>query len=122
MQSTPEKREKYLKLKRDCYNERLSEFTENKNEPVFIVEYDGHLYQKTDPIYLDPEHPLIKAHFYAPRKLFFGTYVSTFWSNIIVIWTSCFLLYIVLYFRLFKKTLDFLESLVYRLPSRKGSI
>jgi len=110
-QDTPEEKDKFIQLKREEYNDRLAEFVENSNEPVRIVEYKGQLIQKIDPIYLDPESNLIKAHFYAPRKKFFGTYYDTFWVNIIVIWIMSFLLFIVLYFRGFRKLLDTMENL-----------
>ena len=98
-------------LKRKYYNESLDEFVTNKNEFERIVEYNGELIQKTDPIYLDPTHPFLKSHFYAPRKQFFGHYFQTFWVNVIVIWISTFLLYIILYFRLLKRFLDSFENI-----------
>lgn len=99
------------RLKRRYANESLEEFVTNKNEYERIVESQGKLIQKTDPIYLDPMNPFIKAHFYAPRKKIFGEYYKTFWINIMVIWASIILLYIVLYYRLLKKALDFFENL-----------
>ena len=114
LQKTPEEKRAFLKLKREFHNDKLAEFVENTNEVVRIVEYKGNLYQKIDPIYLDPEHKCIKAHFYAPRKQFFGKYYSTFWVNIIVIWLMSLILFLILYFRLLKKGMDYIESLSYR--------
>jgi ABC-type multidrug transport system ATPase subunit len=98
-------------MERKYANESLEEFVTNNNEWKKIVEYKGKLIQKKDPIYLDPMNPMIKAHFYAPRKMFFGTYYKTFWINIMVIWFSIIAMYIALYFRLLKKFLDFFENL-----------
>ncbi len=98
-------------LERNYANESLEEFVTNNNEWKKIVEYEGKLIQKKDPIYLDPMHPFIKAHFYAPRKKIFGEYYKTFWVNIMVIWFSIITLYIALYYRLLKKFLDFFENL-----------
>ena len=67
--------------------------------------------QKRDPIYLDPTHEFIKAHFYAPRKMIAGVFVSTIWVNVMVIWVMTFCLYILLYFRVLKRILDRLERL-----------
>ena len=103
---TPEQREKYLSVKRKYHNEKLTEFVENKNDMTRIIEYKGHLYQKIDPIYMDPEHKFLKAHFYAPRKMIFGNYYHTFWINILVMWFSSIMLYLILYFRLLHKFLD----------------
>ncbi|MBN2612813.1 MAG: ATP-binding cassette domain-containing protein [Bacteroidales bacterium] len=110
-QDTPAKKEAFLALKRNHHNDELAKFVENTNEVVRIVEYKGQLYQKVDPVYLDPENKFVKAHFYAPRKQFLGNYYSTFWVNTIVIWVMSLLLFIVLYFRLLKKLLDYAESI-----------
>jgi hypothetical protein len=110
-QSTDEAKELFIQLKRDHYNDRLEEFVENSNEPVRIVEYKGRLIQKIDPIYLDPENNLLKAHFYAPQKKFFGNYYKTFWVNALVIWMMSIGIYIVLYFRGLRKLLDAFENL-----------
>jgi hypothetical protein len=111
LQSTPEDENNFLELKRNYHNEKLTEFVENNNELVRIIEYKGRLYQKIDPIYLDPEYPFIKAHFYAPRKMVFGKYYSTFWINTMVIWGFSLTLYLMLYFRALKRLLDFLEEI-----------
>ena len=99
-----------MKLKREQYNENLTELVRNSNEINRIIEYKGELFQKIDPIYLDPKNKFVKAHFYAPRKQIFGTYFDTFWINIFVIWFMSIILYVVLYFRLLRKTLDFFEE------------
>jgi ABC transport system ATP-binding/permease protein len=111
-EKTPSDKHDFLELKRRYHNEKLAEFVENNNELVRIIEYKGQLIQKIDPIYLDPVHPFIKAHFYAPRKMLFGKYYSTFWVNTIVIWTFSVLLYLMLYFRVLKRILDFLELFI----------
>jgi ABC-type multidrug transport system ATPase subunit len=110
-QRTPEDKERFIQLKREHHNDRLEEFVENSNEPVRIVEYKGRLIQKIDPIYMDPETDLLKAHFYAPRKKLFGIYYKTFWVNVFVIWMMSLVIYLVLYFRGLRKLLDFFENL-----------
>ncbi|MBN2275374.1 MAG: ATP-binding cassette domain-containing protein [Bacteroidales bacterium] len=115
MQSTPEGKELFHRIKRDYHNDELTEFVENNNEIVRIIEYKGRLYQKIDPIYMVPENNFIKAHFYAPYKRFFGNLYETFWVNTIVIWTFSILLFIILYFRGLKIVLDFFEQVSERL-------
>nr|HPI45951.1 ATP-binding cassette domain-containing protein [Tenuifilaceae bacterium] len=102
-QSTEQGKEQFLELKRRYHNESLSEFVKNSGEVERIIEYDGHLIQKVDPIYLYPESRFIRSHFYAPAKSVFGYYVSTYWVNVIVIWLSSIMLYLILYYRLFKR-------------------
>ncbi|MFP4555595.1 MAG: ATP-binding cassette domain-containing protein [Bacteroidales bacterium] len=110
LQTSDSDREAFLKLKRDHYNENLSEFVRNSSEVERIIEYKGRLIQKIDPIFQLPENKNIRAHFYAPEKKVFGFYFSTFWVNIFVIWFSTILLYAALYFRLLKRLLDISES------------
>jgi hypothetical protein len=109
-QQTPEDKEKFLEKKRKCYNENLSDFVTNSNEVDRIVEYKGQLFQKIDPIFMDPKSNFIKAHFYAPRKKIFGIYVHTLWVNVIVIWFMTIVLYLMLYFRVLKRLLDYFED------------
>lgn len=109
-EKTPADKYRFLELKRANHNEKLTEFVENNTELVRIIEYKGRLFQKSDPIYLDPVHPFIKAHFYAPRKMVFGKYYSTYAVNAIVIWSFSIILYVLLYFRVLKKFLDLIEQ------------
>lgn len=111
-EQTREEDQEYVEeLKRKHHNETLEEFVTNKNEFLRIIEFDGELLQKKDPIYLDPENSFIKAHFYAPRKAVFGRFFPTIWVNLGVMWMSTIMLYLALYFRLLKRLLDFLENL-----------
>jgi ABC-type multidrug transport system ATPase subunit len=103
--------EAFLKLRDDYYNKSLEEFVTNKNETLKIVEYNGEIFQKLDPIFMDPSHNFIKAHFYSPTKKLFGQNIDTFWVNIMVIWAMTLLFYVILYFRLLKKTLEFAEGI-----------
>ncbi len=111
LQKTASDKDSFFELKRMYHNEKLTEFVENNNELDKIIEYKGKLYQKMDPIYLDPEPGFIKAHFYAPRKMVLGKYYSTFAVNTIIIWCFTLMLYLILYFRLLKRFLDLLEQL-----------
>jgi hypothetical protein len=107
-------------LKRAHTNERLSEFVRNNKDisGKIFMEFKrrgkGDLLQKRDPIYQDPTSRFIKAHFYAPRKMIFGTYMQTLWVNVIVIWFMTFVFYLLLYFRVLKRFLDFLEAILRR--------
>jgi ABC-type multidrug transport system ATPase subunit/uncharacterized tellurite resistance protein B-like protein len=116
LQKDDEATAQYIKTKHEHSNKTLDDFAKNKNSSrtEYIMQYKNRLYQKSDPIYLDPTQKFIKAQFYAPRKQVFGNYYSTFAINIIVIWFMSLLLYLALYFRLLKKLLDFFEELGHR--------
>jgi ABC-type multidrug transport system ATPase subunit len=121
LQKTESGKDSFIKLKKDFQNKSLAEFVTNSNSLDRIVEYNGHLYQKIDPVYQDPRHPVIKAHFYSPRKKLFGNYVSTFWVNIVVLWLMTAMFYITLYYRALKKLLDYFEDLSERF-FKKGKV
>jgi len=106
MQRTDAERELFLKRKRDYSNENLTTFVRNSNTLDRIIEADGQLYQKSDPIYMLPTHPFIKAHFYAPYKNLFGIPFPTYWVNMLVIWFYTLAMYITLHFRLLRRVID----------------
>ena len=101
----------FQKLRNDYFNKSLEEFVTGKNETQKIIDYQGEIIQKLDPIYMDPKHKFIKAHFYSPTKPVFGYYVDTFVINVLVIWIMTFVLYLMLYFRVLKKILSSGEKL-----------
>jgi ABC-type multidrug transport system ATPase subunit len=109
-QKTPEDRNRFLDQKQKYFNESLSDLVRNSGEVDRIIEYQGNLIQKVDPIYLYSDSRFVRSHFYAPAKQVFGIFVDTFWVNIMVIWLSCILLYLMLYYRGLKRVLDFLEK------------
>jgi ABC-type multidrug transport system ATPase subunit/uncharacterized tellurite resistance protein B-like protein len=120
LQQTPEDKEEYARIQREHDNEALNDFVTNSNALERIIEYKGQLFQKIDPIYLDPQSKFIKAHFYAPRKQIFGRYFDTFYVNICVIWFMTIVLYIILYYRLLKRFLDFFEQVADKLKFSKA--
>jgi ABC-type multidrug transport system ATPase subunit len=114
-----ENREEFMQNKNDYENESLSNLVTNHNELDKILEKDGELIQRADPVFLDPTFKFARAHFFAPRKKFMGNFYDTFWVNICVIWLMSLTMAITLYFDVLKKLLDGLEELFSRL-SRKG--
>jgi ABC-type multidrug transport system ATPase subunit/uncharacterized tellurite resistance protein B-like protein len=97
----------FLKAKENYQNEQIIMLVTNKAIEDRIMEYRGRLIQKINPVYLDPtdlQHPLdFRAHFYAPTKYFLGFHLSTLAFNIAVIWLMSLLLYVTLYFKVFRK-------------------
>ena len=119
-QTSAQGKEAFLALKRDNTNENLTSFVRNTNSLDRIIEADGQLYQKIDPIYLDPDHKLVQAHFYAPHKMVFGKPIETFWMNMIVIWCFNILLYFLLHFRILRKALIFFSDVNDSLFTRRN--
>ena len=110
LQSGRNGKEKFKKLKQEHANERLTEFVQNSDAINFVKEYDGHLYQKVDPVFYNPDSKFIKAHFYAPVKSIFGFNLTTLRANILIIWLISAFLYITLHFRWLAKGLDLINQ------------
>jgi ABC-type multidrug transport system ATPase subunit len=112
MQKTPAEKEKFLDLAANYDNENLNNLVKNAGELNRCIEKDGKLIQQIDPVYQDPiDSKVGRAHFFAPRKNFFGTYFSTYWFNICVIWMMSISLIFTLYFEIFKKVMDALGNI-----------
>ena len=93
--------------KRDSYqNESLTDLVKNNNELNKIIQFEGRLVQKSDPIYRDAKG--FRAHFFAPTKKVLGKSVNTFWVNIMVILGMALILFISLYFDALKKLIEWL--------------
>jgi ABC transport system ATP-binding/permease protein len=112
-----------LRTKETCFNSSLSDFVTNANAKINerVLEYKDDLIQKVDPVFLYPDNRFIKAHFYAPVKMFFGTYLDTCIVNLIVIWAMTILVYLALRFRILKQFLEFSEkSFTRKVPGKNG--
>lgn len=104
---TAEGRQAYFALLDAHRNESLSDFVTNKNDVNVIVEADGELVQKSDPVYLEPiGDGFFQAHFYAPVKKVFGLRVPTAWANMMVLWGMSLLFAAALYANLFPRAME----------------
>lgn len=96
------------------FNESLADLVTNVSEKERIIEYEGQLVQQINPIYLDPKPNSAldyRAHFFAPVKNLFGSMISTFWFNILVIWIMTVVLYVTLYFEWLKKLVNSFDKM-----------
>jgi ABC-type multidrug transport system ATPase subunit len=120
LNKTDADREKFLQCKNEYFNESLSDLVKNANDLDKILENDGELIQRADPVFLDPPRTkFLRAHFYAPRKAIFGRYFDTYWVNMCVIWFMSLTLIIALYFDLLKKLMDGGEHLLSKIGGKK---
>ena len=87
-----------LYLKSRYNNLSLGNMVKNSSEDYRLIEYKNQLLQNYHQIYKDPEHPFVKAHFYAPEKQFLGNYYPTIWVNVIVLWCFNIFFFVALYF------------------------
>lgn len=88
-------------------NKALEDFVTNANSLQFTDEDHDNIIQKKDPIYLLPyDNDGLRSHFYAPEKKIFGTYIDTFWANVMVIWSMTIFLTLTLFTDALKRILD----------------
>lgn len=111
----------FLNLRNNHANESLEEFVINENETEKIIVYRDEIVQKLDPVYMDPKHNFIKAHFYSPVKRISGYEFDTYWVNIVVLWFITLMIYFLLYFRVLKKLLDLCDSAMGRKQKTSSS-
>lgn len=113
MLSTSEKADQLRNLYNNYYNDYVADLCKANLEKEKVIRGEGKLIQVVDPIYLYPSKSNIlnfKAHFFAPKKYFFGKYIDTFIFNMSIIWLFSLLLYISLYFEWLKKLLNIFEN------------
>lgn len=115
LNKTDADKEQFIKEKNDYTNDALSDLVTDKTEFNKILELNGRLYQKADPVYLDS--PNFRGHFFTPTKPVFGHKMPTFWANQMVIWIMSLLLAITLYFDALKRFITGIEKLIERIKS-----
>lgn len=115
-----QKKREFNQMKNDYMNESLSDLVRNANEFNKIIEQNGVLIQRADPVFLEPYHSNYgNSHFFAPRKKVFGRYFDTFWVNISVLWLMSLTMAITLYYDVLRKIIDGLGSLAARFSKKK---
>src|SRR5690554_4135260 len=113
MNSTEEKKLQFIKLRNDYTNESLEALVTNKNDLDKIIETNGELIQRSDPIYNPPQG--FRAHFLSSSKMLFGKKVTTFSVNIMVLWIFSGILMITLYFDVLRKLMNALVRIFQRI-------
>ncbi len=115
-------REKFERIKDDYFNESINDIVRKVFDKNKILREDNHLIQMVDPIYQKPEPSNsldFRTHFFAPSKHFVGHYFETLWFNISVVWILTAFLYVVLYFDLLKKGLNFAGNINWKRKKTK---
>ncbi len=112
---TPAQKKVFQELKKRYSNEKLEQLVKNTADATRLLVSQDRIIQKINPIYFTatPEDYFsFRTHFFAPKKHFMGRYYDTLYFNIIVIWVMSLLLYVTLYFELFKKILDNISAII----------
>ena len=103
--------EALYKMRQNYYNQSLADFVLNQNSVVKTIEAKGRLIRKKDPIFMDPQSSIGRAHFYAPYKNLFGLHIDTLWFNFGVIWLMSLVLYLTLLHDTLRKFVERIERI-----------
>ncbi len=110
-------------LKSKYQNDNLEKFMRNSNIILSnkILEYDRHLWQKTDPVYQDPRPGIFSAHLLAPYKVVGNYKIDTYLFNLIMLWIGNIILFVMLYFSLLSKAVNAGKSARYKIRKKRNS-
>ncbi len=96
--------------KNKFFNESMADLVRNSTAEKRIIEYNGKLIQTINPIFQLPQPAYqldYRTEFFVPEKNLAGYLVSTYWFNCLVIWVMTVLCYLLLYFEILRKIIDF---------------
>ena len=122
-QSKTDELKKQLELtKMSHHNARIEDLVKNSRpleEGIFME--DGYLHPNENNIYFNAsDKHQIRAHFYAPQKLFAGSYRDTYWVNFFVICGMTVFCLIALYFNWLKKLMNFFQDLSFKMKLNRN--
>jgi hypothetical protein len=106
--------EAYTNFRNRYDNVRLTELMVNRDVLHKVVQKEGKLIRKYEPIYQNPDSRYGRAHLYAPYKMLGGLKIDTLWYNVLVIWVYGFLFYLALYYNLLRKLLTKIETIKFK--------
>jgi hypothetical protein len=104
----------YLKRKNKHTNDAVETYVRDKIH--LDKTYEGHerLIRRKDPIYMLPDQPFGRAHFYAPYKKVGTHYVHTLVFNLMFLWFGTLVFYLALQMNLLRRLLQFVEKIYLR--------
>jgi len=100
----------FSEFRDDYENEQLSDMVLNNQVLEKSVQKGPVLVRNYEPIYFPPRSRIGRAHLYAPCKFIGSVQISTLLFNLMVIWFTCFLLYLTLYYDTLRKTLAIFDK------------
>ena len=98
-------------------NNKLSDMLLNNTVFPKILEIDDKLISKFEPAYMVPTSTVGRAHFYAPVKKIGNLTIDTLWFNVVFIWITILIFYLLLYFDVLKKVITKFENIKLRKAS-----
>jgi hypothetical protein len=96
----------YNLIKRRYSNKKLEELLLNRGRGQFVIEWNNHLVRKIAPVYQVPRSRIGRAHLFAPEKRVGPFSIDTYWFNLVVIWLSALVFYVILLKDLLRKIVN----------------
>jgi hypothetical protein len=103
--------EKLVRLRETTYNEELADMVLNRTVQKKVYDTPDRIIQKSDPVLMEPVSHIGRAHFYAPYKMIGNLRIGTLWFNLLYVWWTNTTFFLILYFDLLRKLLNFLERI-----------
>ncbi|MES2799423.1 MAG: ATP-binding cassette domain-containing protein [Bacteroidota bacterium] len=102
----------YQQLKKDYSNEALNDMVTNRLEANKHCIGEESILRKDAPMYyIDKNIGYFDAPFYASYKFLYNQKIPTFYANLLMIWGFITMTYILLYFDVLRKILEFNKSI-----------
>ena len=96
-----------INFRRQYYNEQISDIVRNSLDLHKIVEVDGKLIRKMEPVYQYPSPKNGRAQFFASVKIIGRLYIPTLVFNVCALWLMTLVFYLALQFSLLRKAIEF---------------
>jgi hypothetical protein len=103
-----------IKLKENYENEQLNFIVLDEANTKLSLEKENRIIQKYRPGYMKGTSRFGRAHFYAPVKQLGNLEIDTYWFNTMVLWAMSLILFVALYFELFRRAISFFENLGFK--------
>jgi hypothetical protein len=91
----------YAQMRKLYANKRLEDLLLNRAE--LVTEWRNRLVRKTTPVYQLPRSRFGRAHLFAPIKRVGPVSIDTYWFNLLIIWLSALVFYLILLKDLLRK-------------------
>ena len=102
------KDELYLFKKKNS-NSKLEAIIQNSFEVKKIIHKNNRFIRKLKPGFMYPISNNGRSHLYAPVKMIGNYYIDTKWFNVIIMWLTSLMFYIILYYDLMRKGLKYFK-------------
>lgn len=103
--------DQFVNFKQKHHNKKISSIILNENEILHYQISKDEIIRLKDAIFTYPDSHLGRAQYYSPVKKIGPLTIDTFWFNILRIWISVFLWYVVLYLNLLRKLIGYVENI-----------